>query len=709
VIPLVFLSGGLLVKNLHGMNVLNEEASVMERENIKRKMLLAALPLLIVISVISMATAKIIANNSREIARYEAETKAKDISRIIESYVHDLNTWGALLDEFGEEVIEEDFEELAENIYGSSSNIRCVQMAPGGVVTYLHPYEGNEEAYGHDLFADPARVEEATLARETGEVVVSGPLTLKQGGKGLISRKPIYSNVSDEPDHFWGFVMIVLDLDMISEQFGLEKYDFEGYEYCLYRENGDEMLVAAESTTQKLTDAVEVDVSIPTNIVWKLSVKPKEGWVSRGWWIAILLSDIFIFILGMTYIYFYFQKRNNALKDKEQQIALAEALTAAEEANHAKSDFLSRMSHDIRTPINGIVGMISIALQNTSNPKKVEDCLQKIDQSSQHLCSLISDVLDMSKIESGKVSVNEAPFDIILTAEKCSSIIRGQLADKNVDFITDFEKIKHPSLLGDEPHLERIIINILGNSVKFTKEGGRITFRIEEFVVDEENVLLRMHFKDTGVEMSEEFLSKIFDAFSQDIDNSRTNYQGTGLGMAITKQFVEMMKGKIYVKSEKNVGTDFTVELPFAINHEVKRSKAQAQNVFALANYRILLVEDNEINAEIAEEILKSEGAEITVAQNGEEAVDVCASSEAAYFDLILMDIMMPKMDGLTATRRIRSMSRKDMQTVPIIAMTANAFVDDRKAAMEAGMNGYVTKPINVEALLKEIDVALKR
>jgi CheY-like chemotaxis protein len=309
----------------------------------------------------------------------------------------------------------------------------------------------------------------------------------------------------------------------------------------------------------------------------------------------------------------------------------------------------------------------------------------------------------MSKIESGKIGVNEVPFDIISTAEKCSSIIRGQLVNKNIDFITDFEKIKHSALIGDEMHLERIIINILGNSVKFTKEGGKISFCIEELAVDEGNGIFRMQFHDTGVGMSKEFLPKLFDLFAQDIDNSRTNYQGTGLGMAITKQFVEMMNGKIDVKSEINVGTDFTVEIPFTINHDVKRTEVQVQNEFALAGYNILLVEDNEINAEIAEEILKNKGAKITVAQNGKKAVDICAGSEESYFNLILMDIMMPEMDGLTATRTIRNMKRTDMQTIPIIAMTANAFIDDRKTAMEAGMNGYVTKPINVEALLKEI------
>jgi signal transduction histidine kinase/CheY-like chemotaxis protein len=675
----------------------------MKKINIRRKMLVAALPLLLVIVVVSAAAVNIIASNNREIATYEAEAKAKDISRIIESYVQDLNIWGALLDEYGENVIEEDFDELAENIYGSASNIRCVQMAPGGVVTYLHPYEGNEEALGHDLFADPARVVEATLARETGEIILSGPLTLKQGGKGLISRKPIYSSVSSEPDHFWGFVMIVLDLDMITEQFSLEKYAYEGYDYRLYREYGDELLIATESTDTELKNAVEVDVAVPTDITWKLSVQPRGGWVSKGSWTVIILSDILVFVLGMTYIYFYYKKKINAEKDKEQQRALEAALAEAEEASRAKSEFLTRMSHDIRTPINGIVGMTGIALRNTTNPERVEDCLHKIDDSSNHLCSLINDVLDMSKIESGKVNVQEAPFDFISVAEKCSSIIRGQLIDKNIDFITDFENIKHSALIGDALHLERIIINILGNSVKFTNEGGKIIFRIEELADDEENVLFSMHFSDTGVGMSEEFLPKVFDVFAQDISQSRTNYQGTGLGMAITKQFVEMLHGKINVKSEKNVGTEFTVEIPFVINHNVKESAVQSQSEFTLAGLRILLVEDNELNAEIATEILKNAGADVTVAQNGKIAVDICEKSEESYFNLILMDIMMPEMDGLAATRAIRGMNRKDLQTIPIIAMTANAFAEDRKAALEAGMNGFVTKPIDMTMLMEEI------
>jgi CheY-like chemotaxis protein len=220
---------------------------------------------------------------------------------------------------------------------------------------------------------------------------------------------------------------------------------------------------------------------------------------------------------------------------------------------------------------------------------------------------------------------------------------------------------------------------------------------------DGETAWFRMQFQDTGIGMSEEFLPKVFDAFAQDINKSRTNYQGTGLGMSITKQFVEMLNGTIDVKSKKDVGTEFTVELPFAIDQDVEEPSAQGPNRLTLAGYKILLVEDNEINAEIAAEILENAGAAVTVAQNGRIAVDICAKSEEGCFDLILMDIMMPDMDGLAATRAIRSMERTDMQTIPIIAITANAFVEDRKSAMEAGMNGYLTKPIDEEALLRAI------
>jgi signal transduction histidine kinase/ActR/RegA family two-component response regulator len=677
--------------------------------NIGNKMILNGLIVLAVLVICVLAAYRIVADNNKKTNKLEAEIKAKEISQLIDSCVDDLNIWGTLLDEFGEDVVIENFESLAKGIYNESiENIRSVQLAPNGVVTYMYPYEGNEEAMGHDLFADPERVVEATLARETGDIILSGPLTLKQGGNAVISRKPIYSTVSDEDDNFWGFVIIVMDLDKLGTQFGLETYEYEGYDYYLYRESDSGDLVATSSVEDKLTDAVEVDVIVPTDIIWKLQIQPKKGWVSGTESVIIVITTILVYLLAMCFMYFYYRKMLDAYKEQERQVELKEALNSAEVASRAKSEFLRRMSHDIRTPINGIMGMTNIALRNINDPARTEDCLHKIEDSSQHLYLLINDVLDMSRIESGKIDVSQQPFDMVEISEKCSSIIRGQLIGKNVEFFTDFSGVKHAKLVGTAVNLERVIINILGNSVKFTNEGGSISFTVAELDNSEsEKATFRFTFADTGIGMSEEFLPTIFEEFSQDIDQSRTNYKGTGLGMAITKKYVDIMGGTIKVESKLNVGTIFEVEIPFIKDNATEKGSAEQPAEFTLSGRKLLLVEDNELNAEIAAEILRAEGAEVTIAENGKIGAEVYEKSENSYFDLILMDIMMPEMDGLTATKVIRDMDRADAKTIPIVAMTANAFEEDKKEALSAGMNGYVTKPIDISELRRVLKSAL--
>jgi CheY-like chemotaxis protein len=367
------------------------------------------------------------------------------------------------------------------------------------------------------------------------------------------------------------------------------------------------------------------------------------------------------------------------------------------------------MSHDIRTPINGVIGMTHIALNNIKDTERVEDCLNKIDTSSQHLLFLINDVLDISRIETGKEVKNNEPFDMMSVLEKCKAVIQGQLTGKQIDFITDFTGVKHPRLIGDAIHLERIFINILGNSVKFTKEGGKVIFGVTETDSDDKAVTFRFTFEDTGIGISEEFLPNLFNEFSQDIDRGRTDYKGTGLGMAITKSYVEMLGGSIEVESKLNVGTKFVVEIPIDIDYEERTESVHIYNEGLLAGRRVLLVEDNKLNAEIAGEILQSVGAQITLAENGRIAVDVFQKSEVGYFDLILMDIMMPEMNGHEATIAIRKLEREDAKSVPIIAMTANAFEEDKQAALEAGMNAHVAKPIDIAVLMQVIVEALSR
>lgn len=363
------------------------------------------------------------------------------------------------------------------------------------------------------------------------------------------------------------------------------------------------------------------------------------------------------------------------------------------------------MSHDIRTPINGIMGMTEIALKNVSDTVRVEDCLGKISNSSQHFLSLINDVLDMSRIESGKVTVNFVPMNMTAATGECASIIGGQLLNRNIEFIREFGDFAHPDLIGDELHLRQILINILGNSVKFTPDGVKIYFRIKETDCADGKAHFHFEIEDTGIGMKQEYLKHIWEPFSQEDGGNRTNYKGTGLGMAITKKFVDMMGGTITVESRLNEGSKFVIELDFDIDQNAEPAADMSQEtVLDLDGMRVMLVEDNEINMEIAQFILEDVGISVTCVENGKLAVEMFQSSETGSFDVILMDIMMPVMNGLDAARAIRSLDCPDAKTIPIVAMTANAYDDDVRNAHEAGMNGHLAKPIDIALLYRTLD-----
>lgn len=412
-----------------------------------------------------------------------------------------------------------------------------------------------------------------------------------------------------------------------------------------------------------------------------------------------LLSAVIIIVITMIS---RADKRLMRQKDEANQL-LQTAAKEANSANQAKSDFLSHMSHDIRTPINGIMGMTDIALKNIGNQDKVYDCLNKISGSSQHLLGLINDVLDMSRIESGKTRVNHESFDIRTCINNCASIIGGQLAVRDLELKCEIEEFAHPLLIGDELHLRQVFINILGNSVKFTPDGGTIYLRAKEKEEADGRALYRFELADTGIGMKEEFLPHLFEAFAQEDGGTRTTYKGTGLGMAITKKFVDMMGGRIEVESQLNVGTTFAIEMWFDIDLEAKTDENKADFHVNLKGMKALLVEDIELNLEIARSILEEEGAVITAAMNGQEAVDAFQNNPPGTFDVIIMDIMMPVMDGITATKTIRALEREDAGTIPIIAMTANAYEEDIRSTREAGMDAHLSKPIDVNVLFKTL------
>ena len=548
------------------------------------------------------------------------------------------------------------------------------------------------------------------------------------------------------------YVMLAVDIHSINDGFSIDTFGSSSYTYIVNRD-GRALFVpdGADSRFKayNIVNALEDDEFIHGGTLedFRSSVRDLESAVmefssdgtdyfvschsvgGEGWNTLMLvptsvLGDSadhtlgstrrFFIVLGVLLIidfsalvFYLTDNRNRKLMEQKEESnrILKEAAEEARSANKAKSEFLSHMSHDIRTPINGIMGMTEIALKNVSDAERVEDCLGKITNSSQHLLSLINDVLDMSRIESGKVTLNSAPMNMSAATDECASIISGQLLDRSVEFIREFGGFAHPNLIGDELHLRQVLINILGNSVKFTPDGGKIYFRVKETGCADGKARFRFEIEDTGIGMKPEFLKHIWEPFSQEDGGNRTNYKGTGLGMAITKQFVDMMGGTVTVESQLNVGSKFVIELGFDIDTSVETAAEMSEKTeFNLEGMRVMLVEDNEINTEIASFMLEEVGITVTCAENGKLAVEIFQNSEVGSFDVILMDIMMPVMNGLDAARAIRALDHPDAKTIPIVAMTANAYDEDVRNAHEAGMNGHLAKPIDTGLLYRTLD-----
>ena len=391
--------------------------------------------------------------------------------------------------------------------------------------------------------------------------------------------------------------------------------------------------------------------------------------------------------------------------EQENQRALKDALAQAELANKAKTTFLNNMSHDIRTPMNAIMGFTNIALRQEVKPE-VRGCLEKISESSEHLLTLINDVLDISRIESGKTRFSPVPVDLTEIADIVLDIAHGFLSNRNITFEVKRTKLKHSYVLADAVRIREVLVNILSNAVKFTEDGGLITFIADcSPGKDEKHIIVTYQISDTGIGMSSDFLEHIFDEFSQEESSARTQYKGTGLGMAITKRYVDLMGGTISVQSEKGKGSTFVVELPLELTNEsnVKKQCIPVSKV-NLNGVKILLAEDNDLNAEIATIQLENIGMTVTRVENGKEVVKLFSENSPGTFDVILMDIMMPLMNGYEAAKTIRAMkNRKDAKKIPIIAMTANAFAEDVLEALQAGMNGHIAKPIVMDEVVNTI------
>ena len=398
-------------------------------------------------------------------------------------------------------------------------------------------------------------------------------------------------------------------------------------------------------------------------------------------------------------------------KDEKYKAELLRAAKKAEAANEAKTEFLQRMSHDIRTPINGICGMINVADHYADNMEKQTECRAKIKKTSHLLLELINEVLDMSKLESDEVVLEDIPFNLNSIFEEILGVIEHMAAEQNIRIIWEEKEVTHWNLIGSPVHVKRILMNILSNAVKYNKENGYVYIGCRE-IPSKQTAMTTLEFvcRDTGIGMAEVFQKRIFEPFAQEHAGSRTKFAGTGLGMPITKKLVVKMGGTISFESKEGIGTTFVIRIPFRIDTDMKdRTEAEEKTETSIQGLHVLLTEDNELNMEIAEFVLQNEGAVVTKAWNGQKAVDIFRKSRPGEFDAILMDIMMPVMNGYEAAKMIRSLDREDAKVIPIIAMTANAFTEDKMRAKEAGMDEHIAKPVDGKLLVKVINELVKR
>ena len=425
---------------------------------------------------------------------------------------------------------------------------------------------------------------------------------------------------------------------------------------------------------------------------------------------------IFLYFLMFSIFWFWTYRTNQAHQKQEQEkdekykSELLIAAKKAEAANEAKTEFLQRMSHDIRTPINGICGLVNMADHCADDTEKQTEYRTKVKEASNLLLELVNEILDMSKLESGEVVLEEIPFNLSSIFREVFIVIEQMAAEQNIRIMWEKKEITHRDLIGSPGYVKRVMMNILSNAVKYNRENGQIYISCME-IPSEQPEMTTMEFvcRDTGIGMTEEFQKCVFEPFAQEHTGSRAKFTGTGLGLSISRKLVEKMGGTITFESEKGVGTIFVIRVPFKIDLDAdKREEQKDVSEKSIKGLHILLAEDNELNMEIAEFVLQNEGAGVTKAWDGQEAVELFRNSEPGEFDVILMDIMMPVMNGYETTKMIRSLDREDAKAIPIIAMTANAFTEDRIRAKEAGMDEHVAKPVDVELLIKVIHKLVK-
>ena len=636
--------------------------------------------------------------------KYMAQITEKRVRARLDQY----SMLSALLGNYisaGENLDENTFSELAEKIPNEDGVIKAFELAPEGIVTDIYPKEGNEGAFGLDMLQEHERKKDAILARDSGKYTLGGPYQLKQGGTGALLFNPVYQDNNSEQDEFWGFVILVIDWDRFIGEINLDYLSDADFCYRIwtYDRGSSDKIILAESQDNMSDNILTVECAVPNN-TWYFDIIPSEGWSPRSYWIMCIVISYVFSLLIATVFYLISSKKH---RERQYEAELEKAAEQAKNANEAKTRFLFNMSHDIRTPMNAIVGFSGLLEKNLQNERKAKEYLEKIQSSGNLLLRIINQVLEMARIESGTAVLQLKAEDMDALFHRVNTVFEEDVRKKNLQYHAVLD-VRHHYVVCDQTKLQEIMLNIISNAIKYTPEGHSIYVEVHE-AVSENPSKIRYIFscEDTGIGMSEEYLPHIYEEFSREHSTTENKVPGTGLGLPIIKSMIELMGGSIQVESRQGIGTKFTIDLSFdiALKEEVYGSEdtIESSAIHTIKGKRILLVEDNELNAEIAKTVLEDVGALITRAENGQQALELFKEKPAGTFDVILMDLMMPVMDGYTATRKIRELERSDAKTVPIIAMTANAFQEDAEKCIAVGMNAHLAKPLDIEKMKKTI------
>ena len=632
--------------------------------------------------------------------KYMAQITEKRVRARLDQY----SMLSALLGNYisaGENLDENTFSELAEKIPNEDGVIKAFELAPEGIVTDIYPKQGNEGAFGLDVLREHEQKKDAILARDSGKYTLGGPYQLKQGGTGALLFNPVYQDNNSEQDEFWGFVILVIDWDRFIEEINLDYLSDADFCYRIwtYDRGSSDKIILAESQDNMSDNILTVECTVPNN-TWYFDIIHSRGWIPRFYQIMCIVISCIFSLLIATVFYLISSKKH---RERQYEAELEKSAEQAKNANEAKTRFLFNISHDIRTPMNAIVGFSGLLEKNLQNERKAKEYLEKIQSSSNLLLRIINQVLEMARIESGTAVLQLKAEDMDALFHRVNTVFEEDVRKKNLQYHAVLD-VRHHYVVCDQTKLQEIMLNIISNAIKYTPEGHSIYVEVHE-AVSENPSKIRYIFscEDTGIGMSEEYLPHIYEEFSREHSTTENKVPGTGLGLPIIKSMIELMGGSIPVESRQGIGTKFTIDLSFdiALKEEVYGSKdtIESSAIHTIKGKRILLVEDNELNAEIAKTVLEDVGALITRAENGQQALELFKEKPAGTFDVILMDLMMPVMDGYTATRKIRELERSDAKTVPIIAMTANAFKEDAEKCIAVGMNAHLAKPLDIEKM----------